>query len=95
MLPAGLIGLAISPLVLLKVALVFIIIQQLEGNLISPRVQGERMNIHPLLILIVVLAAYLVFGVMGSLFAVPTYAVLRVIAKTYWEEHWQNYGRQA
>ena len=48
------------------------------------------MNIHPLMVLFVVITSYVLFGVLGSLFAVPAYAVLRVIAKMYWEEKWMG-----
>ncbi len=91
-LPAALVGLAISPLLLCKVFLVLVVVQQLEGNLISPRLQGARMNIHPLMVLFVVIVSYALFGVLGSLFAVPTYAVLRVMAKMFWAEKWLGCG---
>ena len=93
-LPAALVALAISPWLLLKVLVVLVVVQQLEGNLISPRVQGERMNIHPLMVLFIVITAYVLFGILGSLFAVPAYAVLRVIARMFWTEKWLNYGRE-
>lgn len=83
-LPAALIGLAISSWTVVKVLLVLLAVQQLEGNLISPRLQGARLNIHPLMVLLVVIAAYSLFGILGSLFAVPAYVVLRVFVKTFW-----------
>ncbi|MGE5549163.1 MAG: AI-2E family transporter [Bacteroidota bacterium] len=89
--PAALIGLGVSPLMLLKVCIVLVAVQQLEGNLISPRLQGARMHIHPLMVFFVVIASYMLFGVLGSLFAVPAYAVLR--AKTFWAERWMRCGQ--
>jgi len=93
MIPAALVGLTISPFLFSKVLIVLVIVHQLEGNLISPRLQGERMHIHPLMVLFVVISSYILFGILGSLFAVPIYAVLRVVVKTYLAEKWLNVGK--
>lgn len=77
--PAIFIALGTDLLLVLKVLIVMIIVQQLEGNLISPKIQGNRMEIHPLIVIFIVLTFIIVFGYLGALFAVPTYAVVRVI----------------
>lgn len=79
--PAILVGLTVNPVMALKILILMIIVQQLEGNLLSPQVMGKRMNIHPLTFIIILLAAASLFGFIGMLIAVPTYAVLKVIAK--------------
>ncbi|NTV90426.1 MAG: AI-2E family transporter [Clostridiales bacterium] len=81
--PAVLIGLTVSPWMALKVIIVIIIAQQLEGNLISPQIMGKRMNIHPLTFIIVLLAAAAVAGFIGMLVAVPCYAVAKVLIKSF------------
>ncbi len=81
--PAVLIGLTVNPLMALKVIIVIVIAQQLEGNLISPQIMGKRMNIHPLTFIIVLLAAASVAGFIGMLIAVPVYAVLKVLIKNF------------
>jgi predicted PurR-regulated permease PerM len=81
--PAVLVGLAQSPSLALKVLIVCIVAQQLEGNLLSPWIVGKGLNIHPLTIILVLLAAGAFMGPLGLLLAVPVYAVLRIVI-THW-----------
>ena len=57
--PALFVGLSDSPFMVLKVAIVFLIVQQIESNVISPQVIGQRLNIHPLMIILLLLAQVL------------------------------------
>lgn len=77
--PAVLVGLAQSPALAVKVLIVTVIAQQLEGNLLSPLIVGKGLNIHPLTIILLLLAAGSFMGPLGLLFAVPVYAVLKII----------------
>ncbi len=77
--PALFMALGISHTMLIKVLLVNLIVQQMEGNVFSPWIMGKTMNLHPLLILLAVLLAGEVGGVMGLIFAVPIVAVIKVI----------------
>lgn len=78
-LPAVLIGITSSFSLALKAVMVLIVVQQLEGNLITPRLHGSRLQIHPLIVILVVMAFVKVFGFLGAIFAVPTYVVARVL----------------
>ncbi|PWI52059.1 AI-2E family transporter [Sulfoacidibacillus thermotolerans] len=77
--PALFMALSVSHGMLLKVLLVNLVVQQLEGNLFSPWIMGKTMNLHPLLILLAVMFAGEVAGIAGLIFAVPVVAVLKVI----------------
>lgn len=79
--PALIIGLAIDPMMAVKVIIIAVIINQLEGNLISPFLVGKRLDIHPLTLIILFLVAASSFGFVGMLIGVPVYAVLRVLIK--------------
>ena len=59
--------------------LVFVAIQQLEGNFLTPRIQGEAVHVHPILVFLAVIAGGQMAGLLGIIFAVPTLAVLRVL----------------
>lgn len=83
--PAVLVGLTVSPLMALKVLILMIIVQQLEGNLLSPQLMGKRMNIHPLTFIIILLAAASLAGFIGMLIAVPVYAVIKIVGKKIYE----------
>jgi len=78
-LPAVLIGITSSFSLALKTVIVLIVVNQLESHLISPRLHGSRLQIHPLIVILVVMAFVKVFGFLGALFAVPAYVVARVL----------------
>ncbi|MGI5911929.1 MAG: AI-2E family transporter [Syntrophomonadaceae bacterium] len=60
-------------------AIAIIVIQQLESNLITPRIIGDKLGLHPLVIVFALLAGGKLFGIWGMLFAVPVTAVLKVL----------------
>ncbi len=63
------------------VALVFGLGQFIEGNLISPRLVGSRIRLHPVWVIFAVLAGTVLAGVLGTLLAVPVAAVLGVLLR--------------
>lgn len=69
----------------LVTALLYILINQLEANFITPRIQGNAVRVHPLLIFIAVLLGSELGGAFGAIIAVPTLAVTRVLAEFFWE----------
>jgi predicted PurR-regulated permease PerM len=77
--PAVLVGLSHSPGLAVKVLIVTIIAQQLEGNLLSPLIVGKGLKIHPLTIILLLLAAGAFMGPLGLLFAVPVYAIFKIV----------------
>lgn len=77
--PAVLLALSISPTTAVLTVILFVIIQQLEGNLLTPRIQGQAVRVHPILILLAVIAGGELAGLLGIVFAVPVVAVLRVL----------------
>ncbi|GAB6092336.1 AI-2E family transporter [Furfurilactobacillus curtus] len=79
MIPSVVVGAFVSPWMLVQVLIVFAIEQTIEGRLISPLVLGQSLKIHPVTIIIVLLASGKIFGVLGVIFGVPGYAVLKVI----------------
>ncbi|EGQ2816400.1 AI-2E family transporter [Staphylococcus pseudintermedius] len=80
-LPAGILGLIQSPTTFIWVCVITLIAQQLEGNVITPNVMGKSLNIHPLTIIIVILASGSLGGFTLILVAVPLYAVLKTIVR--------------
>ncbi len=80
-LPALFIALMASPIQALKVLAVLVIVQQLEGNLITPFVMGKRLNLHPITVILLLLAAGSLYGFIGILIAIPLYSVLKIIVK--------------
>ena len=64
----------------LLVLAVFVVVQLLEGVVISPRIMKGRVGLHPLTIIIAVMVGTtLLGGVLGGVLAIPFTAVMRVL----------------
>jgi predicted PurR-regulated permease PerM len=77
--PAVIIAAFDSPMTALLTAVLYLVINQVEGNVLTPRIQGQAVNVHPLLVFVAVLAGGEVAGLAGLVFAVPLLAVVRVL----------------
>jgi len=60
------------------VLVAFMIIQQVENNILVPRIIGRTLNLHPLTVLLGILAGGILAGLLGVLLAAPTLATLRL-----------------
>jgi len=58
-----------------------LIIQQVDGNILYPRIVGGVMKVHPITILVLLLLSSNIYGVIGMIVAVPTYSILKEISK--------------
>jgi len=75
---AGLIVvLATDPGLFVWVALAYLVVQQLENNLLVPRIQGGAVDIHPAMVLLLLSVAGSIWGLAGLVVAVPIAAILR------------------
>lgn len=83
--PAMIIGAFVSPLKLIQVILVLAVEQFIEGRFVSPQILGNSLDIHPILILFILLVSGSLFGFVGLVFGVPGFAVLRVIWHLFFE----------
>lgn len=79
MIPALIVGIVHSPWQFVQVLMVFAVEQTLESRLISPLVLGSNLNIHPVTIMLLLIAAGDMWGVAGIVFVIPLYAVLKVV----------------
>lgn len=82
--PAVIIAATISWQLTVVTILLYIIINQAEGNLITPRIQSGAVRVHPMMIFIAVLLGSELGGALGAIIAVPTLAVVRVLAEFFW-----------
>ena len=85
MLPALVLGLIAGPVMLLKVIIVFIVEQTIEGRFVSPLILGSQLNIHPITILFVLLTSGSMFGIWGVLLGIPVYASAKVVISAIFE----------
>jgi predicted PurR-regulated permease PerM len=57
------------------------VVQQVENNYLVPRIMGQSLNLHPIVVLIAAIIGAHVAGVLGILLAAPTVATLRILAE--------------
>ncbi|WP_409341861.1 AI-2E family transporter [Paenibacillus sp. MBLB4367] len=77
--PALIVAIVTSPVMLLKMIVVWTVVQLIEGKFISPQIMGRTLQIHPITIIFIILTSGNLFGIAGIILAVPGYAVLKVI----------------
>ncbi|KKK37762.1 hypothetical protein WQ57_12460 [Mesobacillus campisalis] len=82
--PAIFAALLQDPFMVVKVLIVFVVVQQLEGNLVEPQVFGKKLNIHPVTVILLLLVAGSLYGFVGILIAVPLYSVTKTLVKDFW-----------
>jgi predicted PurR-regulated permease PerM len=63
------------------VFIIFVVGQTIEGNVLSPKLVGERINLHPVWIIFALLAFGTLFGLLGVLLALPAAAVVGVLVR--------------
>lgn len=69
----------VSPTTALLTALLFLGIQQLEGNFLTPKIQGDTLRVHPILVFLAVIVGGGLAGIVGVIVAVPAPAVLCIL----------------
>jgi len=77
--PAVLVALFMPFPTVVWVVLFFLVIQQLENNVLAPRISGHAVGLHPLGAMFALLAGFQLAGLLGGLFAVPLAGVLWVL----------------
>ena len=77
--PAVTVALLSSPVLALKVALLFFVIHQLEGTIIGPKILGENVGLHPLSVILFLFIGEELGGLAGMLLGVPVGAVGKVL----------------
>ena len=64
---------------LVKVLVVFVIEQTIETRVLSPLVMGNKMAMHPVTTILLLIGASSVWGLWGVIFGIPIYAILKII----------------
>ncbi len=82
--PPVLFGLAQSPGTALLVLLVYVIVNQIEGNLILPLVMARTVDMHPALVAIGVLVMAQLFGLIGVIIAIPLLSLAIILVEELW-----------
>lgn len=81
--PAILITLFVSPIKAFWVAVFILVLQQVDGNIIGPKILGEKVGISPFYIILSILIGGGFFGMLGMLFAVPLFKIISILLNNY------------
>ena len=74
----------------ITVLLVLLILQQIDGNIIGPRIMGDALNVNPILIIVSITIGGAYFGVLGMFLAVPVAAIIKIIVSEWLNESKEN-----
>ena len=77
--PAIIVALTQSPLLALATAGLYLAIQQLENNLLVPKIMERAVNLHPLAVILALLSGSELLGIAGAIVAVPVAAAVAVV----------------
>ncbi len=87
--PGVLVSLATAPDQIIWVVGVYVVVQIIENNLLSPRIHGNAVRLHPVLIMAILVIASQVMGLWGVLIGVPLTAMLRDVF-VYFHREWSR-----
>jgi predicted PurR-regulated permease PerM len=79
--PAIMVAFTISPALALIVALFYLVVQQLEGNVLVPKVMQDNVGLNPLLVILTLTAGAALYGIVGAIVAIPLAGALQVFVK--------------
>ena len=79
LIPVFVIAIMTSGSMLIKVLVVFLIEQAIETRILSPLVMGNKMEMHPVTTILLLIGASSVWGLWGVIFGIPIYAILKII----------------
>ena len=85
--PPVLLGLTHSPGTALVVLAAYVLVQQIESNVIVPLVMSQTVRLHPAVIAIGVVVVAQLFGFVGLLVAVPILSLLVISVEEFWVKH--------
>jgi predicted PurR-regulated permease PerM len=92
--PAGIYAVVVHPISLVWVTILFLVIHQIEGHVVVPKVMGSALRLHPLLVIFGLLAGGEVYGLAGILVALPLLAAARAVYEYFSErvelEAWEG-----
>jgi hypothetical protein len=79
MIPTILIALTISPGAVVAVVILYLVVQQIENNVLVPKIQGDAIDLHPSIVIFALVLGGAIAGLLGAIFALPVTAAARDI----------------
>jgi predicted PurR-regulated permease PerM len=92
--PTGIITLFSSPLKTLELLIFVIILSQMDGWFLSPRIVGKQIGLSPLLIILAIALGGSLFGIIGLFLGVPVMALIKTLIENYMDRRLEKKGIQ-
>ncbi len=90
--PPAIYALVVHPFSVIWVVLLFLVIHQVEGHVVVPKVMGSVLRLHPLLVIFGLLAGTNIDGLIGALIALPLLAIGRAVWEFFAERiHFESW----
>ncbi|MFA6304987.1 MAG: AI-2E family transporter [Patescibacteria group bacterium] len=84
-----------SPIMGISVIILFVVVQQLENNLIVPKIMSKAVDLNPLVVILAVLVGAKLGGIIGALLAVPVAAGLSVFIRDFMDKRMEEENKLA
>ena len=81
------VAISVSPKLALMVGIYFLVLHQLEANVLVPKIMERRVGVSPVAVMVALLVGGAVWGLVGAILAIPTAAILSVIIEEVAAEH--------
>jgi predicted PurR-regulated permease PerM len=91
--PGLIIALQVSWMMAVKFLIVWFVIQAIHGHLVVPRVMGDKLQMHPVTIIFVLLVMAELFGLIGVIFGIPIYCFVKVLVIYFFRRFKRRYNR--
>jgi predicted PurR-regulated permease PerM len=75
------VALTVSPRLALTVGIYFLVLHQLESNILVPKIMERRVGVSPVTVMVALLIGGSLWGLIGAILAIPTAAILSVIVE--------------
>ncbi|MDT2759202.1 AI-2E family transporter [Enterococcus xiangfangensis] len=82
-----------STFMVVKFVIAWFVVQLLHGDLVVPRVMGDKLKIHPITILVVLLVMGDLLGLVGVIFGIPIYSMVKLIVVFAFRKFKQRYNK--
>jgi predicted PurR-regulated permease PerM len=77
------IALTVSPKLAFWVGVYFLVLHQLEANILVPKIMERRVGVSPVAVMIALLVGGALWGLVGAILAIPTTAILSVMLEEF------------
>jgi predicted PurR-regulated permease PerM len=77
------VAITVSPKLALSVGLYFLVLHQLEANVLVPKIMERRVGVSPVAVMVALLVGGSLWGLVGAILAIPTAAILSVVIEEF------------